>query len=76
VRLTSITRTNSIVHLQFTKDATTAPVVVYRVQRRDAFSAGAWADLPGPVGSADTLVPFLDPAATNGQNFYRVRVGP
>jgi hypothetical protein len=76
VRLTSLTRTNSIAHLQFTKDATTAPVPVYHVQRRAAFGAGDWADLPGPFGDTNTLVPFLDTSATNGQNFYRVRVGP
>ena len=76
VRLTSLTRTNSTAHLQFTKDATTAPVPVYHVQRRAAFGTGAWADLPGPIGDTNTLVPFLDVSATNGQNFYRVRVGP
>jgi hypothetical protein len=74
VRLTSITRTNSTAHLQFTKDPTTAPVPVYHIQRRAAF-AGDWADLPGPIGSTNALVPFLDPTATNAQNFYRVRVG-
>jgi hypothetical protein len=49
-------------------------VPVYHVQRRAAIGAGDWADLPGPVGSTDALVPFLDPSATNAQNFYRVRV--
>ncbi len=76
VRLTSRTRTNSTTHLQFTKDATTAPVPVYHVQRRAAFGAGAWADLSGPLGDTNTLVPFLDVSATSGQNFYRVRLGP
>jgi hypothetical protein len=75
VRLTSINRTNSTAHLKFTKDTTTAPVPVYHIQRRTAFGAGDWADLPDPVGSTDAIVPFLD-TATNAQNFYRVRVGP
>ncbi len=77
VRLTSLTRTNSTAHLHFTKDATTAPVPVYHVQRRAAFGIGDWENLPpGPIGSTNTLVPFLDATATNAQNFYRVRVGP
>jgi len=76
VRLTSLTRTNSPAHLQFTKDATTAPLPLHRVQRRAAFGTGAWEDLPGPIGATQTLVPFTGATATNGQNFYRVRVGP
>jgi hypothetical protein len=77
VRLTSLTRTNRTAHLQFTKDATTAPVPLYHVQRRAAFGIGDWETLPpGPIGSTNTLVPFPDPSATNAQNFYRVRVGP
>ncbi len=77
VRLTSLTRTNSTAPLQFTKDATAAPVPVYHVQRRAAFGIGDWETLPpGPVGSTNPLVPFLDATSTNGQNFYRVRVGP
>ncbi len=77
MRLASLTRTSSTAHLQFTKDATTAPVPVHHVQRRAAFGTGDWENLPpSPIGSTNTLVPFLDASATNGQNFYRVRVGP
>ena len=74
VRFASLTRTNSTAHLPFTKDATIASVPVSHIQRRAALGTGDWADLPGPLGATNTLVPFLDPTATNAQNFYRVRV--
>ena len=58
VRFTSLTCTNSTARLQFTKDATTAPVPIYHVQRRTAFGVGDWADLLSPLGASNTLVPF------------------
>ena len=76
VRLTSITRSNSATHLQLSKDLTTGPGPIYYLQRRDAFSPGAWEELTNTVSGTNALLPFVDAGATNAQNFYRVRVGP
>jgi hypothetical protein len=50
--------------------------LIYQVEFKTNLLQAGWLNLGSPILATNTLMPFVDPPATNDQRFYRVRVLP